>query len=536
MSMPVNGAAYIASSLARLGVERIFTLSGNHILSLYDALLDVGIPLTDTRHEAAAGHMAEAWACVRGRPGVCLVAAGPGHMNALAAITNARMSETPVLWLSGGADLAHDGRGGFQEMDQAAVAATACKAAWRAEAADQLPALLARAWRTMLEGRPGPVHLTLPADLLTRPCGPPALDLAACLPRPVSAAPSAVDQAVELLAGASRPIVVVGPSARRGAAGQALADLVGFTGLPWLALESPRGLTDAALHGLGAAVREADVVLLLAPQDFAFAFAGPRALAPEARLIQVAPTGDEIGRNRAVEVGLVGDAATALGQLGQAARGRAWRLDAWRARLAEIQSRARAALEASVADDAGPVHPLRLATEVRAALPPEAAISQDGGEFGQWARWAIAGHAGPTLVNGKFGMIGPAIPFAIGAALARPGPPSVALLGDGTFGYHAMEFDTAVRHDVPIVAVVGNDAGWAAERHRQVALYGPDRVVASDLLPTRYDEVVRALGGHGEFVRTTAELQPALHRALASGRPACVNVLIRSLPSPAEPV
>jgi acetolactate synthase-1/2/3 large subunit len=202
-----------------------------------------------------------------------------------------------------------------------------------------------------------------------------------------------------------------------------------------------------------------------------------------------------------------------------------------------VQARARAALEGSIVEsDEGPIHPLRLAAEARAALPPEAIVSQDGGEFGQWARWAFGGNAGQTLVNGTFGMIGPAIPFAIGAALARPGAPSVALLGDGTFGYHALEFDTAARHGLPIVAVVGNDAGWAAERHRQVALYGPDRIVASDLLPTRYDQVVTALGGHGEFVRATAELRPALRRALASGRPACVNVLIQSLPSPAEPV
>jgi acetolactate synthase-1/2/3 large subunit len=532
----LTGAAVVARELARLGVERIFTLSGNQILPLYDACLDAGLALIDTRHEAAAGHMAEAWGRLRDEPGVCLVSAGPGHTNTITAIANARASETPVLWLSGGSELAQAGRGSFQELDQVALAAPVCKAARRAESAAHLPELLARAWRTMLEGRPGPVHLTLPADVLGQSADAPAPDPAAYRPVPQPADPALVAEAVALLARAERPLILAGPSAARGAAGRALAALRERTGLPALTIESPRGLTDPALHGLGRSVPEADVVLLLALPDFAVAFAGPRAIAPDAQLIQVAPAAGELGRARPVALGLAGDAASVLGQLGEAAAGHAWRADAWQAELAARRARARAELSAHEQSDARPLHPLRVAAELRALLPPGASVSLDGGEFGQWARWAFGDAGCVTLVNGKFGMIGPAIPFAIGAALARPGYPSVALLGDGTFGYHALEFDTAVRHGLPIVAVVGNDAGWAAERHRQVAQYGPDRIVASDLLPTRYDEVVRALGGTGEFVQSPAELRPALARALASGRPACVNVLIQSLPSPAAPV
>lgn len=532
----LTGAAVLARDLARLGVERIFTLSGNQILSLYDACLDAGLALTDTRHEAAAGHMAEAWARLRDQPGVCLVSAGPGHTNTITAIANARASETPVLWLSGGSELAQAGRGAFQELDQVALAAPVCKAAWQAETAAQLPALLARAWRTMLDGRPGPVHLTLPADVLGQPTSAPPLDPAACRPDPRLADPALVAEAVALLARAERPLILASPSAARGAAGQALAALRERTGLPALTVESPRGLTDPALHGLGQAVPEADVVLLLAPPDFAVAFAGPRAVAPAARLIQVAPAAGELVHDRPVAVGLTGDAASVLRQFLEAAAGHVWHTGAWRAELAVRRARARADLSAHERSDAWPIHPLRLAAEVRALLPPGASVSLDGGEFGQWARWAFGDADCVALVNGKLGMIGPAIPFAIGAALARPGYPAVALLGDGTFGYHALEFDTAVRHGLPIIAVVGNDAGWAAERHRQVAQYGPDRVVASDLLPSRYDEVVRALGGAGEFVQSPAELRPALARALASGRPACVNVLIQSVPSPAAPV
>jgi acetolactate synthase-1/2/3 large subunit len=159
-------------------------------------------------------------------------------------------------------------------------------------------------------------------------------------------------------------------------------------------------------------------------------------------------------------------------------------------------------------------------------------VAVDGGEMGQWARWAIGTGQFTTVLNGKLGGIGPAIPFAIAAKIARPDQRSAAFLGDGTFGFHGLELDTAVRFNLPLVVIVGNDAGWAAERHRQRQVYGQDRVVASDLLPTRYDRVAEALGCHAEHVEHPEQLGPALERAFASGKPACVNVAIASIPSP----
>jgi acetolactate synthase I/II/III large subunit len=167
-------------------------------------------------------------------------------------------------------------------------------------------------------------------------------------------------------------------------------------------------------------------------------------------------------------------------------------------------------------------------------MPDGAFLAQDGGEFSQWVRWEFAGTDHCTMPNGKLGIIGNGIPYAIAAALARPGMPSVAIVGDGTFGFHGMEFDTAVRHAIPFVAVVGNDAAWAAERHRQARIYGEDRILASDLLPSRYDTIVEALGGYGEIVERPGDIGRAFQRALASGKPACLNVMIRSVPSPAR--
>ncbi|MDP8923210.1 MAG: thiamine pyrophosphate-dependent enzyme, partial [Chloroflexota bacterium] len=267
------------------------------------------------------------------------------------------------------------------------------------------------------------------------------------------------------------------------------------------------------------------------PQDFTVGFAGPRALG-EARLIQVMPTSDQIARNRPVDVGLIGDAATVLGQLVGAARGRSWQASGWRDEIEAAHRANLAAMAPHETTDDVPIHPLRAATAVRDLLQSGDCVALDGGEFGQWARWAIGTGPYERVGNGKLGGIGGGIPFAIGAKLAKPAARSVAFVGDGTFGFHGLELDTAVRFGVPIITVVGNDAGWAAERHRQREVYGPDRVIAADLLPTRYDQVCVALGGYGELVEHPAELRPALERAFASGKPAVVNVMIASIASP----
>jgi acetolactate synthase-1/2/3 large subunit len=419
-------------------------------------------------------------------------------------------------------------------MDQVAAALPLCKAAWQAHAVEELPATIARAWRTALEGTPGPVHVTLPVDLLQQSVDEttvPDLSDDDLVPALVAADPADVAQAVTLLAGAVRPLLLGSPSVWRGEAGARLRALLDLTKLPGFAIESPRGLTDPALHGVGAEFAKADVVLLLGPQDFAVGFAGERALGT-GRLIQVAPASTELGRARPVEVGLVGDAATVLNQFLIEARERSWPSSGWRDDLEAAQREGMARLASFERTDDVPIHPLRLATAVRDLLTDGDSVAVDGGELGQWARWAIGSGRFTTVLNGKLGGIGPAIPFAIAAKIARPAHRCVAFLGDGTFGFHGLELDTAVRFTLPLVVIVGNDAGWAAERHRQRQVYGEDRVVASDLLPTRYDRVAEALGCHAEYVERPEQLGPALERAFGSGKPACINVAIASIPSP----
>ncbi len=533
----VNGATLLARALrlAGIGDTPIFTLSGNQVLPVYEAGLDQGFRFVDTRHESAAAFMADAWGRLTGRPGLCLVTAGPGHTNALTGLATAWMAESPMILFSGGSDHATVGKGGFQEIDQVALAKPICKEAWVASTVREVPALVAHAYRTAQAGVPGPVHVTLPFDVLNEQVD----ESVAARPGPADFEPTHrraerpdVEQAVALLAEARRPLVLAGPSAWRGVAGERLRNLLDLTGTPGFLIESPRGLTDPSLHGVGTEFKRADAVLLIGPQDFTVGFAGPRVVGDEARLIQLAPSRAELGRNRPVDVGLAGDTQTVLGQLLEAARARSWEAGRWRDELAEIQAENQSTLERFERSDEAPLHPLRVAAEVRAILEPGDCLALDGGEFGQWARWGLGGGPYETVGNGKLGGIGGGLSFGMAAALARPGHRSVAFVGDGTFGFHGLELDTAVRHNISFVVVVGNDAGWAAERHRQLQLYGPDRLVAANLLPTRYDRVAEALGAHGEYVERPEELRPALERALASGRPACVNVMIASIPSP----
>ena len=532
----VNGATLLARTLDRAGVGPIFTLSGNQILPVYEAGLDLGFCFVDGRHESAVAHMADAWGRLTGRPGVCLVTAGPGHTNALTGLVTAQFSESPMILLSGGSSLAQAGKGAFQELDQVGAASPLCKAAWSPRSIDEVPEVIARAWRTALEGVPGPVHVTLPVDLLQATIDDATVaipDTPAFAPRPAPADEAAIGASVDLLATARRPLVLASPSAWRGEAGERLRALLDVVKAPAFPIESPRGLTDPSLHGLGSEFKRADVALLLCPQDFTIGFAGPAALG-DAWLIQVAPTTAEIGKNRRTEIGLVGDAASVLDQLLSVARHRFWPSSGWRDELDAIHHENRARRMPEETTDTTPIHPLRLAAVVRDALDPGDSVALDGGELGQWTRWAIGSPPFVTIGNGKLGGIGCGIPFAIAAKVARPAHRSVAFVGDGTFGFHGLELDTAVRFNLPLVVVVGNDAGWAAERHRQREVYGPDRVVAADLLPTRYDRVAEALGCHGEHVTTVDQLRPALDRAFASGKPACVNVEIASIPSPSS--
>ena len=535
----LRGADILARSLAAAGVRHLFSLSGNQIMPVYDAAIEARLSIVHVRHEGAAVHMADAWGRLTGEPGVALLTGGPGHANGVGALYTALAAESPVVLLSGHAPLAELGRGAFQEMRQADLAAPVTKDSWTAGSAATLGVEIERALRIARSGRPGPVHVSLPFDVLEARVDANAIASS----QPVAPAVQRLDESVgdtvhAELKRAHRPLVLVGPVMANGAGRAARERLAAATGVPVVCMESPRGINDPSLGAFADVLHEADLVVLLGKQpDFTLRFGAPPALAAGCRFIVIDPEPAALQRAMKtlapaarVLLSAVADPFAAAQDL--AAKWRAVGSQQW---AEDVQSAIRfrpAEWKTLVSRSEGPLHPVEVGRAVQQILDRsrDAVLVADGGEFGQWAQ---ACTSAPTrLINGPGGSIGSAIPFALTARLARPDATVVAMLGDGTFGFHLAEVDTAARARLPFLAVIGNDACWNAEHQIQLRTYGRDRAHGCELLPTRYDQAVTALGGHGEHVVRATDLAAALERALGSQRPACVNVMIERAPAP----
>ena len=537
----MRGADVLAEALQRSGTATVFTLSGNHIMPVFDAVLGREVALVHTRHEAAAVHMADAWGRLTGQAGIALVTGGQGHTNAVAGLSTALAGEVPMVLLSGHAPLAEIGLGAFQELDNAALAAPVTKAAWTAGSAAELAREFARAVRMARSGRPGPVHLSLPTDILDAKLDPATVhwpDARDFAPEPVPLAPRLAAAVLAEIAAAKRPVVIAPPALCTPRGRESLAALRGALGVPVVPMESPRGLNDPSLGAFAEVLAEADLILLLGKAlDFTLKYGRPPAMAKNARWIVLDPEPALLARaarllpDRLALAALAGAMESAVA-LADAAQGAAGPHAGWTMQV-EAAIAHRPAAWAALRAPSDPIHPVALcaALQPHLARAPETVLVCDGGEIGQWAQSLLS--APVRIINGVAGAIGAGLPFAVAARAARPGAPVLAVMGDGTFGFHMAEFDTALRHNLPFVAVVGNDAKWNAEYQIQLREYGAQRAHGCELAPaTRYDLVAAALGGHGEFVERAADLPAALERACASGRPACVNVLIAGQPAP----
>ena len=522
-------AENLVDRLVDHGVRHLFTLSGNQILSLYDATIGRDLELIHTRHEAAAVHMADAWGRLRETPGVALVTAGPGHCNAIGALYVARQSESPLVLISGHSPLSQLGKGAFQEMDQVAIAAPVAKASWRVDAPERAAGALDEALALAGSGRPGPVHLSIPSDVLAA-----KVEFSDRSGRqqdpPESITQEDTERVLRLLSGARRPLLMAGAAMSRPLRWQSVQELARACGAPALKMESPRGVNDPRMYGASRLLGRADLVLLLGKDlDFTVRFGGPP-FAADCRFVSIAAPENPTPDHPKMVLSLWADPVEAALQLARRWRGNGSAFDSWRRSVESARTETPAEWEELRRGTQRPIHPLRVCEGLRPFLTDGAVVVSDGGEFGQWAQAGLDSHV--NLINGPSGAIGSAIPMALACKLARPGKPVFALLGDGTFGYHALEFDTALRYGLPIVAVVGNDARWNAEYQLQLDHYGPKRTVACELLPTRYDQVAEALGGHGEWVSEPEQIESALRRALESGLPACVNVAIEGAKAP----
>jgi acetolactate synthase-1/2/3 large subunit len=526
----VHGGLLAARRLKAQGVDTVFTLSGGHLFSIYDGCRAEGIALVDTRHEATAAFAAEAWAKVTRRPGVAALTAGPGVTNGMSAMGAALQSHSPMVVLGGRAPAWRWGKGSLQEIDHLPFVRPLARFAATAEAPGEIPALIDEALVAALRPPGGPAFVDFPLDHVFSEA--PDDGEPAALPSGAGSGapdPDALTKALTLLGEAERPVIMAGSDLWWGHGERALLALAEGLRIPVFLNGLARGCVPAD-HELAfsrvrsAGLKGADVALVVGvPMDFRLGFGG--AFGEDTDIVVVDRAEPERSHPRPPAAELYGALPRILEALRTHITPDTSVTSAWVADLRAKETAAREAEAGERADDRGPLHPMRLYAELAQVLDRDAIVIGDGGDFVSYAGRVIDSYTpGCWLDPGPFGCLGAGPGAALGAALARPGSQVVLLLGDGAFGFSGMEWDTLVRHGVPVVGIVGNNGIWGLEKHPMEAIYGYS--VVADLAPeTRYDQVVQALGGHGELVRTPSELRPALDRAFSAGGPALVNVL-----------
>jgi acetolactate synthase I/II/III large subunit len=538
----INGGEMLVRALQRENVHEIFTLHGGHLDAIFKACREHNLRVIDTRHEQAATHMADGWARTTGRPGVAMVTAGPGVTDAVTGVANAYLDAIPIILIGGRSPLLDDEllplQGG---IDQVALMRPITKWARSVTHTERIPEYVAMAFRQAVSGRPGPVFLELPIDVLFARVE----EEKVAFPenyRPKSpAGPSreALAQALQWLSEAERPAILAGGGVWFAQAAAELREFAEVTHTPVLANAKARGAISedhpfcfgafGAIHPAAHARRgnkSADLVFLLGTR-IGLATGGRNSLIPtDARVIQVDIEPEEIGRGRSIELGVVADCREFLRQAIAPSRNMKFGgHEAWIEQLATMRAGQRGKWDEAMKTES-PVHPARMAAEVVQALEPDAIIAADGGETAAWIANAFrARQPGSFLSHGYLGCLGIGIPFALAAKVAHPERQVVCVIGDGSVGLNFAEFDTAVRHNLPVTVVVNNDMQWGMSKHGQVLAWGAGNTLATELGVVHYERAAQGLGAHGEFVDQASGIAPALERALQSGRPACVNIM-----------
>ena len=516
-------------------VDMVFTLSGGHIENLLDGLNEYGIRAIDVRHEQAAAMMAHAWSIYQNQPGVCLVTAGPGFTNALTGIANAYLDNAPLVVLCGRHPLRDDLTGALQEMNQIDMVKPVTK--WCATCYDvkRIPEYLSIAFRQATQGRPGPVFVELPPDILSVAVEESAVlfpdkktHRTMCRPHE-----SELARAADIINSAQKPLFIGGSGVGMSASSEALRAFIEKVGFPFALLNNGRGvlpdshpqsINDGGFTGVMTVAPQADVIIA-AGVRFNWVMQATK-LFPEAKVIRIDIDPTEIDRNRSAEVGLAGDCGQVLEALLPL-------VDP--ADHSEWLDRAKKAYKAFAITEteqrstpSHPIHPFRLVARIMEEFGEDAYYVSDGGDTSYYGMAGFTSeHPAGVLTPAAalLGCLGTGIPFAMAAKLAHPNKPVILLNGDGSFGFNNMEFDTMVRHNIPVVCVVNNDCAWGMIKHSQEMSIGCDRCTCADLGLRHYEQMVAGLGGYGEMVEKDAEIIPAIKRAVASGKPACINVI-----------
>lgn len=528
----IHGGQIIAKALKNEGVDTIFTLTGGHIVPILDGCLQEGMRIVDVRHEQTAAHAAEAYTRLTGRLGVAAVTAGPGVTDTITGVATAFYGSTPMLVIGGRHLIRQELKGGLQEMDHTRLFHSITQWSATAWQVDRLADYIATASRHAFAGRGGPVFLDVPMDVQFDMVEETAVRFPESYRQSAGFGVDAgtLDQIVRALARAERVMIFAGAGARSGAENR-LVDLAEIMQAPTYVNSRARGSLPYGHDLLGnhlrtRAMAEADVVLALGV-DWDFRTSYGEKIGTDATVIQIDADPGKVGWNRPAHVAVVADPMTVVAQLVDRAD-ELQRADTpvWTKEIMDAESAKTAEAETAAVDDSSPVMPQRFAKEVADFFGPDSIVSVDGGDIvSTTARWLQTSTAGHVLDPGPFGTLGTGAPYAIAAKTVFPEKTVGIVFGDGGFGFNGMEYDTMVRLDLPIIGVIGNDGVWSNIKTFHRMAY-PERLVATDLGVRPYHEMIRGLGGYGEYVDHPAEIRPALERAKASGLPSLINVHI----------
>ncbi len=537
--MSVHGGKLAARALKQAGVKTIFTLTGGHIMPLYDGCIDEGIEIVGVRHEQAAVHAADAWArCNPGGIGVAAITAGPGVTDGVTGIANAWRANSPILVIGGQGPFDNMRRGSLQEMDHIGVVRPITKYADAVYQTHRIPEYIELAIRHAVSGIPGPSYLEIPMDIFMGQTEWEKAPIPKIRTEPTRISPVRADvrEAIELLKAAERPMLMAGTSDKWSRASEALNQFISETHTPSYTNGMGRGSIppdspEFLSRSRRVALQKTDCIILAGTLlDFRMRFG--KTIPTEAKVIQLEMDAILVGQNRSADVALVGNLGCSFDLRLEVMKEEGVQLDfsSWRDELRVIETEEERKIEANLNSDEVPVDPQRMCREVRDWLSTldDPIVIGDGGDIVATAAKILpVAREGAWMDPGPLGTLGVGMPFALAAQLANPGTPVVIIYGDGSFGLNGFEYDTAVRFNLPIIGVLGNDGAWGQMLRPQIKLYGEGRADSSLLAYTRYDKVVEALGGHGEHCERPEEIRPALERAAASGKPALVNVVIR---------
>jgi acetolactate synthase-1/2/3 large subunit len=541
----IQGGQIVAEALVARGVEYIFTLSGGHITPIYQYLEDSKIRLFDTRHEQAALFMAEAWGKLTRSPGVAMVTAGPGFTNALTGVASAFFSNTPLVLIAGCVGLDHKEKLDLQDMRQEPVIHPMVKRTLVCQKPERAAEYVDLAFRTATSGRPGPVYLEFPIDVLNARIDPQSVKRPATMvndARPVDCAKAR--QVLDWLSEAQKPVVIAGSGVWHSRGEAALVAFAEKAGVPIFTSLSGRGTIpdehplcfESALAirpgAAFAAYLETDLVVLLGTRIGLYYIFGD-IFNPQARLVQVDLAAEEMGRNRSVDLPIVSDVQAFLQEcnrrLDQEDSGRAMRarFADWIETLRAADAAGKAQAQPNWESAQVPIHPLRLAREIDAFMNrDEDIVVADGGDTTTWIGMTrTIRRPGHYLDYGVYGSLGVGLPYALAAKLRYPDRRVCLLTGDGSVGFNFMEFENAIRKNMPLVVVISNDLGWGMIRHSQEIRLGHAIEDGTFIGRVDYHKLVEAIGGLGFLVEKPEEIRPALETAFASGKTCCINVM-----------